>query len=186
MGYRNKREKPDSRPHGGRGHGGGPGGGGSRKPDLPHVSKKPKNTATVSAAAGVSGPTDENVLNNSRKEPDAAGAKVGEKGKVNMAFMGESKPKTVKELSITMERLLRQTVDEKIFPYTKFCKQDSELENTGLLYKVFRNVGFINNNLEDDAKCGKYWKAFVEFIKGRINDRRSAIIAAVKKAAIGT
>ena len=84
-----------------------------------------------------------------------------------------------------MERLLRQTVDEKNFPYTKFCKQDSELENTGLLYIAFRNVGFINNNAEDDAKRGKYWKAFVEFIKGRINDRRSAVIAAVKKAAIG-
>ena len=175
-------------------------GGGRLRQAVP-VSKRHKNAATVSVAAakktsdstngqfvleaGVSGHHDENVLNNGRKEPDAAGGKVGEAGKVNIAFMGDSKPKTVKELSNNMERLLRQTVDDKIFPYTKFFKQDSELENTGLLYMAFRNVGFINNNHEDDAKRGKYWKAFVEFIKTRINDRRSAIVAAVKKAAIG-
>ena len=135
----------------------------------------------------MSGPRDENV-DNGGKEPDAAGGKVGESkeaGKVNLAFMGDSKPKTVKELSNTMERILGATVDKKIFPYTKFCKQDAELEATGLLYMAFCNVGFINNNSEDDAKRGKYWKAFLEFMKGRINDRRSAVIAAVKKAAIG-
>ena len=184
-------------------HGGNRGGGGGNNLQATApVSKKQKQAATVSAVmantnsgsanithrlvAGVSGPTDENVLNNSREEPDATGDKVGDKVQVNIAFMGESKPKTVKELSVTMERLLRQTVDEKIFPYTKFFKQDSELETTGLLYMAFRNVGFIKNNHEDDAKRGKYWKAFMEFIKGRINDRRSAIVAAVKKAAIGT
>ena len=181
--------------NGGRGGGGRAG---DRQQTHATVSKRRKIVEQVSAAAaktnsngqlvsvaGVSGPPDENNLNNVRKEPDAAGGKEGEAGKVNIAFMGDSKPKTVKELSNNMERLLRQTVDDKIFPYTKFFKQDSELENTGLLYMAFRNVGFINNNHEDDAKRGKYWKAFLEFMKGRINDRRSAVIAAVKKAAIG-
>ena len=174
--------------HGGAGRGGAGRGAGKRQKTAEKVSAagtKTNSNGQLMSVAGVSGPPDENVLNNVRKEPDAAGGKVGEAGKVNIAFMGDSKPKTVKELSNNMERLLRQTVDDKIFPYTKFFKQDSELENTGLLYMAFRNVGFIKNNHEDDAKRGKYWKAFVEFIKTRINDRRSAIVAAVKKAAIG-
>ena len=119
---------------------------------------------------------------------DAAAGEDGKgapaKKKVNLGYMKYDKPKTANELTVAMEKDLKITVDAAIFPYTKFVKKDSELEESGYLYLAFQNAGLSGKKDEKAAERIRYWKAYLDYMKARLNERRSTAIGAVKMAAI--
>jgi hypothetical protein len=125
------------------------------------------------------------------KGDDAAGGMTNEPKKkmirlmVTNKMMGEDKPKMMEDLQGAVEKELQSMVVERIFPYTKFLRSDEEIEDGVYLRLAFEVVGFTGDTHEDAAKRRGHWRAIVEFIKSRLNDKRSAVIAAVKKAAIG-
>jgi hypothetical protein len=100
-------------------------------------------------------------------------------------YMKKDKPKPPNGMSSEMERVVQSTVDAFIFPYTKFVKEDAELEDSGCLFLTFAAAGLAGDNHETAAKRSQHWKAFIESMKSRLNDRRSSVIAAIKKAALG-
>lgn len=100
-------------------------------------------------------------------------------------YMKKDKPKPPNGMSSEMERVVQSTVDTYIFPYTKFVKEDAELEDSGCLFLTFAAAGLAGDNHETAAKRSQHWKAFIESMKSRLNDRRSSVIAAIKKAALG-
>ena len=100
-------------------------------------------------------------------------------------YMKKDKPKPPNGMSSEIERVVQSTVDAYIFPYTKFVKEDAELEDSGCLFLTFAAAGLAGDNHETAAKRSQHWKAFIESMKSRLNDQRSSVIAAIKKAALG-
>ena len=100
-------------------------------------------------------------------------------------YMKKDKPKPPNGMSSEIERVVQSTVDAYIFPYTKFVKEDAELEDSGCLFLTFAAAGLAGDNHKTAAKRSQHWKAFIESMKSRLNDRRSSVIAAIKKAALG-
>lgn len=117
---------------------------------------------------------------------DAEGGKATETKKpAKYNYMKKDKPKPPNGMSSEIERVVQSTVDVYIFPYTKFVKEDAELEDSGCLFLTFAAAGLAGDNHETAAKRSQHWKAFIESMKSRLNDRRSSVIAAIKKAALG-
>jgi hypothetical protein len=100
-------------------------------------------------------------------------------------YMKKDKPKPPNGMSSDIERVVQSTVDAFIFPYTKFVKEDAELEDSGCLFLTFAAAGLAGDNHETAAKRSQHWKAFIESMKSHLNDRRLSVIAAIKKAALG-
>lgn len=131
------------------------------------------------------------VIPEKRGNSNAAGGTTNEPYKkmihlmVTNKMMVEDKPKMMEDLQGPVEKELQSMVVDRIFPYTKFLRSDEEIEDGVYLRLAFEVVGFTGDTHADAAKRRGHWRAIVEFIKSRLNDKRSAVIAAVKKAAIG-
>ena len=84
---------------------------------------------------------------------DAEGGKAtATKKPAKYNYMKKDKPKPPNGMSSEIECIVQSTVDAYIFLYTKFVKEDAELEDSGCLFLTFAAAGLAGDNHKTAAK----------------------------------
>lgn len=77
----------------------------------------------------------------------------------------------------TKKKILKDTVNDKLFPAVKFIPDESYLKLGGkVMEKICNGVGIVEDDLAE-----KYWNEVKKWVPKYLNKKRNNVMGAVKK-----
>lgn len=92
----------------------------------------------------------------------------------------------VRELTGGIAVKVKSTTDNKVFPYTKFVKNATEMEKTGYILLVFSDLTWDREDKGTHRLArARYYQAILNYMVARLRVLRDTVVSSMKKACIG-